>query len=102
MVNDGYVEPTIEQEPTYSTEQNTLKNQRKKDNKASFLIYQDLDKSTFEKIVEVTLSKQTWEILDTIFKGIDRVKIVVCKLWGFSHERRWKYFWLFHKVVCNY
>lgn len=59
MVNDGYVEPSIEQEPTYSTEQNTLKNQRKKDNKALFLIYQDLDKSTFEKIVEVTLNKQT-------------------------------------------
>lgn len=74
-ISDGYVEPALEQEATYSPEQKTaLKDQRKKDKKALFLLYQGLDEPTFEKIAEATSSKQAWEILGTIFKGMDRVK----------------------------
>ena len=76
FITDGQVEPTDEEEAAYTTEQkNALKDQRKKD-KALFILYQGLDESTFENIAEATSSKQAWEILSTIFKGVDRVKRV--------------------------
>ena len=51
LVTGGYVEPTSEQEDTYNAEQkNLLKDQRKKDKKVLFLLYQGVDESTFEKI----------------------------------------------------
>ena len=77
IVTDGYVEPTMEQEAAYTADQRTvLKDQRKKDKKALFLVYQGLDESTFEWIAEATTCKQAWEILSTIFKGVDHVKKV--------------------------
>ena len=81
LVTDGHVEPTSEQEATYNTKQkNLLKDQRKKDKKALFLLYQGVDESTFEKIAKAKLSKEAWEILSIFFKGVDCVKRVVCKL----------------------
>ena len=59
IVNDGYVEPTSEQEAVYSAEQRSaLKDQQKKDKKALFLLYQSLDEAMFEKIAEATSSQQ--------------------------------------------
>ncbi|XP_058073270.1 uncharacterized protein LOC131221984 [Magnolia sinica] len=77
IVTDGYVEPTMEEEALYTANQRAvLKNQKKKDKKALFLVYQGLDESTFERVTEATTCKQPWEILSTIFKGVDRVKKV--------------------------
>ncbi|XXG89956.1 hypothetical protein AAC387_Pa12g1836 [Persea americana] len=71
------MEPTAEQEAAYTAEQKiALKDQRKKDKKALFLLYQGVDESTFEKIAEAPSSKKAWETLSTIFKGVDRVKRV--------------------------
>lgn len=67
IISDGYTEATVEEE---------VKDRRKKDNKALFLLYQGLDEPTFERIVEATSSKQAWDTLNTLFKGIDRVKRV--------------------------
>jgi RNAse (barnase) inhibitor barstar len=39
-----------------------------------YLLYQGFDDSTFEKVVEASTSKATWDTLKTIFKGVDRVK----------------------------
>lgn len=59
VVSTGYVEPTMEQEATYTADQkSTLRDQRKKDKKALYLLYQGLEDSTFEKIAEATTSKQ--------------------------------------------
>ena len=77
LVIDGYVEPTSEQEATYNAEQkNLLKDQKKKDKKALFLLYQGMDESTFEKIAKATLSEEAWEILRIFFKSVDHVKSV--------------------------
>ncbi|XP_058110866.1 uncharacterized protein LOC131253745 [Magnolia sinica] len=40
------------------------------------IVSDGLDESTFERIAEATTCKQAWEILSTIFKGVDRVKKV--------------------------
>jgi hypothetical protein len=78
IVNIGFIEPTPEQEATYTVDQKvTLKDQRKKDKKTLYLLillYQGFDDSTFEKIVEDATSKVAWDTLKTIFKGVDRVK----------------------------
>ena len=77
LVTDGYVEPTNEQETTYNAKQkNLLKDQRKKDKKALFLLYQGVDQSTFEKTAKAKSNKESWEILGIFFKGVDRVKRV--------------------------
>ncbi|KAJ0967664.1 hypothetical protein J5N97_024581 [Dioscorea zingiberensis] len=77
IVTEGYEEPTAEQEAAYSREQKgILKEQRKRDKKALFLLYQGVDESTFEKISEAKSSKEVWEILSTFFKGVDRVRKV--------------------------
>lgn len=74
VICNGYTEPTAEEEAAYTADQKTtLREQRKKDKKALFLIYQGVEDSVFEKIAEATTSKQAWDILKTIFKGVDRV-----------------------------
>jgi hypothetical protein len=62
LITDGYSEPTVEEEVKYTAdEKKTLKEQRKKDKKALFLLYQALDESTFKKVAEAMTSKQAWE-----------------------------------------
>ena len=76
-INDGFVEPTSEQEAAYEAdEKKAIREQRKKDKKALFILYQGLDEATFEKVAEATTSKEAWDILVSIFKGDDRVKRV--------------------------
>ncbi|KAJ0048663.1 hypothetical protein Pint_16358 [Pistacia integerrima] len=68
IVNLGFTDPTPEEQ------RNALKDQRKKDKKALFLLYQGLDDDTFEKISEATSSKEVWDKLAIIYKGVERVK----------------------------
>jgi hypothetical protein len=59
LITNEYKEPTVEEEAEYTAdEKKTLKEQRKKDKKALFLLYQALDESTFEKVAEAMTSKQ--------------------------------------------
>lgn len=77
IVSNGCIEPSSEEETLYTAEQKTvLKDHRKKDKKALFLLYQGLEDDTFEKISEASTSKEVWDKLSTIFKGVDRVKKV--------------------------
>ena len=59
LIVDGFKEPTPEVEAAYTAEEKkALKEQRKKDNKARFLLYQGLDEFTFERVAEATTSKK--------------------------------------------
>ncbi|KAM1008102.1 hypothetical protein ACFX2I_004582 [Malus domestica] len=77
VVGSGYVVPTTEKEATYTADQrNTLKDLRKNDQKALYLLYQGLEDSTFEKVAEATTSKQVWDTLSIIYQRVYRVKRV--------------------------
>ncbi|XP_050919439.1 uncharacterized protein LOC127136982 [Lathyrus oleraceus] len=52
----------------------TLKESRKRDKKALFLIYQSVDEDTFEKISNATTVKEAWDKLQTCNKGVEQVK----------------------------
>lgn len=52
----------------------TLKESRKRDKKALFLIYQSVDEDTFEKISNAKTSIEAWDKLQTCNKGVEQVK----------------------------
>ncbi|XP_050878142.1 uncharacterized protein LOC127081957 [Lathyrus oleraceus] len=52
----------------------TLKESRKRDKKALFLIYQSVDEDTFEKISNAKTSTRAWDKLQTCNKGVEQVK----------------------------
>ncbi|XP_077217878.1 uncharacterized protein LOC143852380 [Tasmannia lanceolata] len=55
---------------------NELKDNRKKDKKALFFIYQAVREVIFERISSVTSAKEAWDTLYTSYKGDDKVKLV--------------------------
>ena len=75
VIEKGYNEPQNEASLSQS-EKDSLKDSRKKDKKALFLIYQALDDDNFEKISDTTSAKQAWEKLQTSYKGEEKVKKV--------------------------
>jgi hypothetical protein len=73
-VETGYEEP--DPTPTKGVALKSLKDNRKKDKKALYYLYQAVDESAFEKIAGAETSKEAWKILEKVFKGADRVKQV--------------------------
>ncbi|KAE8735550.1 Beta-galactosidase 8 isoform 1 [Hibiscus syriacus] len=61
---------------TCKYQKTTLKDSRKRDKKALYLIYQALDDDGFEKISSASSSKEAWEKLQTSYKGSEQVKKV--------------------------
>ncbi|KAE8674311.1 Detected protein of unknown function [Hibiscus syriacus] len=57
-----------------SYQKTTMKDSRKRDKKALYLIYQALDDDGFEKISSESSSKEAWEKLQTSYKGSEQVK----------------------------
>ncbi|GAU28885.1 hypothetical protein TSUD_293370 [Trifolium subterraneum] len=75
IVEKGLVIP--ENEGTLSqTQEDSLRDSRKRDKKALCLIYQGLDEDTFEKVSGAKTVKEAWEKLQTSYKGADQVKKV--------------------------
>ncbi|KAK4258396.1 hypothetical protein QN277_007851 [Acacia crassicarpa] len=78
LVEDGYTEPAnaAAEAALTDAQRKTLKESRKKDKKALFLIFQGVDESTFEKISDAKTSKNAWEILQKSCEGVDKAKRV--------------------------
>nr|XP_028954364.1 uncharacterized protein LOC114823153 [Malus domestica] len=75
VVEKGYTKP--EDEATMSQPQKeSLKDSRKRDKKALYLIYQALDDNGFKQVSSATFAKQAWEKLQTSYKGAKQVKKV--------------------------
>ena len=53
-----------------------MKENRKKDRKTLFVIYQAVDEAIFERISTATSAKAAWEILQSTYQGEDKVKMV--------------------------
>ena len=75
IVEKGYNEPQ-EGATLSQAQRDSLKDSRKRDKKALYLIYQGLDEDAFEKISEATTAKEAWEKLQTSYKGAEPVKKV--------------------------
>ena len=66
------IDPT--QYAALTNEQKThLKESRRKDAKALSLIEARMTKTIFSKIAATNYAKEAWDILETNFKGIDKV-----------------------------
>jgi len=65
-----------------NAERQTLRESRKKDNKALFFIYQGLDEATLEMVTPAKTSKEVCEMLNKTYSGVEKIKTVA------SIERR--------------
>ena len=76
FVEDGFTEPTNEQDFNALTqaEKDVLKNNRKKDSKAIFLLYQVVNESVFLRIAATKKSKEAWETLKVAYQGMQKFK----------------------------
>ncbi|KAE8676644.1 hypothetical protein F3Y22_tig00111582pilonHSYRG00249 [Hibiscus syriacus] len=69
----------------------TLKDSRKRDKKALYLIYQALDDDGFEKISSASSSKKAWGKLQTSYKGPEQVKKLQGSLQAYEEKHKKKY-----------
>ena len=75
VVEKGYDE-IKDKSAISSTQKDSLKDSRKKDKKALFLIYQALYDDGFEKISNAATAKKAWEKIQTSYQGEEKVKQV--------------------------
>ncbi|KAI0510499.1 hypothetical protein KFK09_011101 [Dendrobium nobile] len=75
IVESGFQEPEVERDLNQRLLQE-LKENRKKDRKALFFIYQAVDEIIFERISTAKTAKEAWDTLHASYKGDDKVKLV--------------------------
>ncbi|KAJ0035907.1 hypothetical protein Pint_25648 [Pistacia integerrima] len=71
---------------TTEAQQNTYRENKKKDRKSLFFILQRVNDDAFEKIVGAKSLKQVWDILMMSFKGVEKVKKVRLQTLGCQYE----------------
>ena len=76
LVENGYPEPADAAVLAALTvkERDLLKDNRNKDSKSLFYLFQSIHESIFPRIVAATKSKEAWDILKTTFQGMEKVK----------------------------
>ena len=74
----GYAEPVDQAAVAALTQaqKDSLRENRKKDKKALFFLFQAVDEIVFEKISSATTAKEAWEMLQKCYKGDEKVKNV--------------------------
>lgn len=75
IIEDGLEDPDDEDELT-DEQMEEIKNSKRRDKKALFLIFQAVDETIFERISSSTSSKNAWDTLHKTYRGEERVKIV--------------------------
>jgi len=75
VVENEFVEPVTLQGVT-AQQLKALKEKRMKDKTTLYILYQGVDEAGFEKIAGAKTSKEAWEILQTAYKGAERLKQV--------------------------
>lgn len=75
VIENGIDEPE-QTEDTTLQQMREVKENKKKDRKALFLIYQVVDEVIFERISSSSSSKEAWDMLYRTYRGEERVKIV--------------------------
>lgn len=76
LVENGYPEPidTAAYNALSQADKDLLKENRKKDSKVLFFIFQGVHESIFPRIQGASKSKQAWDILQTAYQGMTKVK----------------------------
>ncbi|XP_073107227.1 uncharacterized protein [Elaeis guineensis] len=78
LVENGFVDPADSEEVPRltATQHNELKEKKKKDAKALFMIQQALDEAIFPRVTGATTSKEAWDLLQDEYQGSSRVVAV--------------------------
>eukprot|EP00268_Persea_americana_P051130 TRINITY_DN5623_c0_g1_i2.p1 TRINITY_DN5623_c0_g1~~TRINITY_DN5623_c0_g1_i2.p1 ORF type:complete len:341 (-),score=50.50 TRINITY_DN5623_c0_g1_i2:1073-2095(-) len=78
IIEAGYVEPAdqVAAAALSQTQKDNLRENRKKDKKVLFFLYQAVDEIVFERISSATTAKDAWEMLQKSYKGDEKVKSV--------------------------
>ena len=82
LVEDGFEEPKDEAEFLMLNQagRELLKNNKKRDAKALFFLYQAVHESLFPRIAAAKKSSEAWETLKTAYQGMERVKTTKLQL----------------------
>ena len=76
LVESEFPEPENQQayQVLLQDENDLLKENKKKDAKALFIIQQAVEEAIFPKVVAATSSKQAWDNLQSTYQGVEKVK----------------------------
>ncbi|XP_073103332.1 uncharacterized protein [Elaeis guineensis] len=76
LVENGFVDLADSEEVPRLTvaQRNELKEKKKKDAKALFMIQQALDEAIFPRVIGATTSKEAWDLLQDEYQGSSRMK----------------------------
>ena len=76
LVEDGFEEPTDENEfdDLTQADKELLKRNKKNDSRALYFLYQAVHESVFPRIAVAKRSKEAWKNLKTAYQGMEKVK----------------------------
>ena len=76
LVDNGYPKPTdvVALDALIAAERDMLRDNRKKESKTLFYLFQSVHESIFPWIAVATKSKEAWDILKTAYQGMEKVK----------------------------
>lgn len=74
LIETGFEEPALEEQPLSKGKQKELDTWKLKDLKAKNYLFQAIDRSILETILEKDTSKKIWESMKTKYEGNARVK----------------------------